>query len=285
MIKPYIIDEQIRITELFSMFECHRDKDYFFRGETHDFWECVYVIDGDICVSGDERVYHIHKNDIVFHKPLELHKYYNEAENGSDLLIFSFNTSGKLTKYYENKVFHLNTAQESLINQLIAFVRSNKISSCDCNIQIYLEPANKSVIYLQYLSSVLEQLLLSLYEESAETSASKAPDVIIFRKAVKYMNKNLDKQISINSLSKECNVSPTGIKRIFGKYSGLGIHKYFLTLKINKAAQYLKSHHSVTEISELLGFSSQAYFSHVFKRETGLSPTEYIKQSNMNVQS
>ena len=277
MFKPYIIENQIRITEFFSMFECHRDKDYFFPGETHDFWECVYVIKGDICVSGDERVYHMHKNDIVFHKPLELHKYYNEAKCGSDLLIFSFNASGRIIKFFENKVFHFTDTQENLMHELIDFMRAKTENSQFKNLKSYLNDTVQSVTYLQYLSSVLEQLLLLLYEESAETSASDSPDVIIFKKAVKYMNKNLDKQLSIDTLSRECSISSTSLKRIFTKYSGLGIHQYFLKLKISKAARYLKSHHSVTEISELLGFSSQGYFSHVFKRETGMSPSEYLK--------
>lgn len=279
MFEPYCIDEQLKITEFFSMFECYRDEDYSFQGETHDFWECLYVIDGNVCVSGDERIYHMCRHDIIFHKPLELHKYYNEAKNGSNLLIFSFNASGKIMKYFENKVFHFSSVQENIMNDLIDFVRA-RAGKDKQNTEFFLKyliPDKNSTIYLQYLSCVITQLFLSIFEECTETHAANSPDVVIFKKAVKYMNKNLDKQLLIEVLAKECSISPTGLKRIFAKYAGLGIHKYFLKLKIAKAARLLKSGHSVTEISELLGFSSQGYFSHAFKRETGKSPSEYIK--------
>ena len=81
----------------------------------------------------------------------------------------------------------------------------------------------------------------------------------------------------IAEIAKACGTSPTRLKCIFTKYSGLGVHKYFVSLKINVAAQLIKSGMTVTEISERLGFSSQGYFSLAFKRETGMSPTEYKK--------
>ena len=52
----YTIKEQIRITDLYSLFEIHYDNGYAFPGETHNFWECLYVMKGEVCVSGNERV-------------------------------------------------------------------------------------------------------------------------------------------------------------------------------------------------------------------------------------
>ena len=64
MWKSYKIVDEIKITQMFSMFEQKKGKEFSSPGEMHDFWECMYVIDGNICASGDERVYHLGVNDI-----------------------------------------------------------------------------------------------------------------------------------------------------------------------------------------------------------------------------
>lgn len=69
-------------------------------------------------------------------------------------------------------------------------------------------------------------------------------------------------------------MSQATLKRIFARYTGIGIHKYFLQLKIKSATELLQSGMNVCQTSEKLGFSSQCYFSTVYKRETGKSPSE-----------
>jgi len=131
-------------------------------------------------------------------------------------------------------------------------------------------------ISLQNVATRIEQLLFSLNEENSQTYSSDSYDAVVFKNAVKFMNVNIQKQLSIDELAQKCNISPTGLKNIFSKYAGLGIHKYFLKLKINHAVHLLKQGVSVTQISEILGYSSQGYFSHAFKRETGKNPSEYM---------
>ena len=92
--RAFPINEQIHISDLYSLFQIHYDKDYEFAGETHNFWECLYVMDGEVCVSADERVYNLKSGEIIFHKPLELHKFTVTSNGGVDVLIFSFSAEG-----------------------------------------------------------------------------------------------------------------------------------------------------------------------------------------------
>ena len=45
------IIEQIHITSMHSLFKIHYECGFEFPGETHDFWECLYILDGELCVS------------------------------------------------------------------------------------------------------------------------------------------------------------------------------------------------------------------------------------------
>lgn len=275
MWNPYKIADEIKLTQMFSMFEEKKDKEFSFPGEMHDFWECMYVIEGKICASGDERVYHLGVNDMIFHKPNEMHKFYLESDE-AHYFIFSFNLEGSLASFFENKVFRLSIYQDEIIKNLIEYIRGKNSNGKRIYNKDSLKKYKNDKISLQNVAIRIEHLLFSLNEENAQTYSSDSYDAVVFKNAVRLMNKNIGKSISIDELAQGCNISTTGLKNIFSRYAGLGIHKYFLKLKINRAIHLLKQGVSVTEISEILGYSSQGYFSHAFKRETGKNPSEFM---------
>ena len=260
---------------MYSLFEVHYDNGYEFPGETHNFWECVYIIKGEALVSGNERVYNLAQGSIIFHKPLELHKFIVNSPEGARLFIFSFSAEGPLTAYLEEKVFELSDFQKGIMAELLAFLRARTdqgslAAGTPCS---YLEPFHTQPTYPQMLASWLQQLMLSLAEAGAVSSVSSAPDVLIFRNAISYLNSNIHRQPSVPEIALFCNVSQASIKRIFDRYAGMGIHKYLLKLKIKAAAELLQAGETVSNVAEKLGFNSQSYFSRAFRRETGLMPS------------
>lgn len=277
----YPVIEQIHIHEFYSFFDIHYEKGFHFAGETHNFWECVYVMDGSICVSGDERVYNMEKNHIIFHKPLELHKLQVEQEEGTTLLIFSFSMEGSLEEYLKDKVFKLTDAQQHIMRSLLEYLHST-LEKCaevsEVREHKYLVHERATKLYFQMLSTYVSQLLLSLIDHGQISETSTEPDAQIFRNAVNYINHCIDIQVSVDEIAGACYTSVSSLKRIFQKYAGISIHKYALMLKIKAATELLHQGMSVTQAAEALGFSSQAYFSACYKRETGLSPTDVRKK-------
>lgn len=273
MWKPYKISNQIKLTAFYSLFEEIKDRSYSFPGEMHNFWECICILDGTIFVSGDERVYHLGTNQIIFHKPNELHKLNVESKT-AHYLIFSFSATGELLSFFENKVFTLTSTQKNILDEILLCLHQ-KAEKRFYDFEFLNEHKNDNR-FIQNVALKIEQLLLSLSEENLQTHSSTSFDAVVFKKALDIMNENIFKQITVDELAKCCNISQSGLKNIFTKYAGLGVHKYFIKLKINAAANLLKEGMSVTDIAEKLGYSSQGYFSHLFKRETGITPSEFI---------
>ena len=274
----YDVSNPLVIDKFYSFFEVHYDEGYHFHGETHNFWECVYVQDGSICVSGDERVYQLEKGTIIFHKPMELHKLWANTASGATLLIFSFSLEGPLAPALKDKVFLLSDDQKGIISSMLDYVH-RKIRLCEIPADTspclkYLLPFGQISAYSQMLTTYVYQLFLSLIGDGTISSEYTTPESLIFGKAVSYMNHQISSQISVSEIAHFCNTSESTLKRIFAKYSGISIHKYFVKLKIKTAAEFLKNGISVTETAEKLGFSSQAYFSAAFKREFGVSPSK-----------
>lgn len=260
------------------MFQCKRAGGYAFKGETHDFWECLYVKKGRVCVSGDERVYNMNEGEIIFHKPLELHKYYVEDNDFAELFIFSFSLDGALAEFFEHKCFKLNEKQEHMMKEILEFIDSENLLYPETTGDTKtLKNLSKSNVHMQMIANYVCNFFLSICDGFNVVTETQTEEYVIFGKAVKYMQDNINTTVTVREIAEYCCISETGLKKIFAQISGFGVHKYFLQLKINKANRMLEEGCSVTECAEKLGFSSQAYFSEAFKRERGVSPGGYKK--------
>ncbi len=285
---PYYITEQLRINCFYSFFEAHYDSTFVFKGESHDFWECFLVLNGSVCVSADDRVYHLKQNQIIFHKPMELHKFSVESENGMDVLIFSFQLEGDMSDRLENKVFKLSESQKRTVNSMLDYMREQHREGrekapdfqlsfrypTDNHVQHYLPTSRIVPEFLQVITTYIYRLFLALISSGNISTESTEPNALLFSQAVNYLNDQVDGQPSVQDVAEKCNTSPASLQRIFQKYAGMSVHKFFLKLKIIAATELLREGVNVTEVAEKLGFSSQAYFSACYERETGRRPSE-----------
>ncbi len=270
----YPVIEQIRITNLYSFFWHNYKNGYFFPGETHAFWECVYIMRGEVCAIADARVYNLSAGEMIIHKPMEFHKFTVSSED-ADILIFSFSAEGPLTVALKDKVFKLSERQREILGDLLYYVDGRApVKSEEEDLYHYLYAFSKSLCYGQTVRGYFDRLFLSLIEEGTISSESFAPDALTFREAVNYFSQHIDGQPRISEVARYCNISEASLKRLFDKYAGVGVHKYLIKMKMRMATAMLKEGKSVTCVADALGFSGQSYFSKVYKRETGINPSE-----------
>ncbi|MHA6530567.1 response regulator transcription factor [Paenibacillus sp. BAC0078] len=99
----------------------------------------------------------------------------------------------------------------------------------------------------------------------------------LFRQLEQYLQQHIYSQMSITDVALKFHVSPSYISRIIKKYSQKTFVHYTMQLKIAEARRLIaaKPELKVKELSEVLSFGDQHYFSKVFKEYTGCSPTEY----------
>lgn len=117
---------------------------------------------------------------------------------------------------------------------------------------------------------ILSKLCSSVSDNDAGT------DMIL--SSLEYIDKNFAKEITIPHLAKLCGVSESYYRRIFSKHMGLSPLKYINRRRVAFAKPLILSgRYSMSEISEMCGFSEQKYMYDVFKKETGLSPSGYRK--------
>lgn len=274
----YEVKEKVKIERLYSLFKRHYNKGHRFLGEMHDFWEVVYVIDGEVIISADENVHDFKSGDIIFHKPLELHKFNVVGDEGATMLIFSFDMSGELCKKMERQAFHLDKYERSIIKNFLNFLEleQEKYPETKGNITYsdFHLVYSQDDVFLQRASVYISSIILSLASGANTLAKTKTHETELFRRALIIMNERVAEQLSVKELADLLNVSQSSLKRLFDKYAGMSVHKYFLSLKIKTATIMLKGGMSVNEVSDALGFSSQGYFSSTYKRETGNNPSQ-----------
>lgn len=101
--------------------------------------------------------------------------------------------------------------------------------------------------------------------------------------AIQYIRKNYKNQKLTNEiLAKECNISEVYLRKLFNKYLKTTPKQYISSIRLQRAKQLLSEGVLKTaSISEECGFISSYNFSRFFKEQTGLTPTEYMKQNRI----
>lgn len=282
MYEAFFAEKCVELSCFFTAFLADYGCDYQFEGEIHDFWEVFCVLEGDVCVSADERIVHLTGDDVIFHKPMELHRFQIEHDRPVSVFIMSFAAHGPAMKNLENCVLHLSREQKENLLRVISFLRGNFDSTRPCSEG--LAALEKNALGFQQFTCLVEMFLLSAAAERGRAMAPPdSPETLVYREAVKVMEKCVGEWPSVEDISRACHVSASYLKNIFRKYAGLGVHQYFLKTKIIQASRMLKEGRSVADTAAALSFSSPNYFSIAYKREAGVTPTEYRKSGLLKI--
>ena len=97
--------------------------------------------------------------------------------------------------------------------------------------------------------------------------------------AVNYFHENYSKPISVSDYARDRGLSVSWFTRSFREYTGTSPAQYLISLRISAAQSLLETtDHNVTEIAELVGYDNPLYFSRLFRKQTGMSPSDFRRQ-------
>ena len=106
----------------------------------------------------------------------------------------------------------------------------------------------------------------------------------IVRKAITYIQLHLSNNLTLKSIAKEINVSASYLSKLFNEETNTSISNYITKVRIEKATELLTfSKMPIQNIATYVGFSDLNYFSRCFKKEKGLTPTEYRQKKSIDI--
>ena len=102
----------------------------------------------------------------------------------------------------------------------------------------------------------------------------------VVSRAKAYMQENYGRDISLDDVSREVNVSPYYFSKLFKEEAGENFIEYLTRLRMDRAKELLRDEGiSIKEISMQIGYGDPNYFSRIFKKQTGMTPREYREGS------
>lgn len=124
----------------------------------------------------------------------------------------------------------------------------------------------------EYLDTVAEQMAAAVLLQKEE------PVSEMVQQAVKVLGENYQRDISLQFVADELNVSASYLSRRFKEEMGVGFKEYLTGLKMKKAKEWMKSSEMpLKEIAVCVGYSDYKQFNTIFKKQYGISAGEYRK--------
>lgn len=98
-----------------------------------------------------------------------------------------------------------------------------------------------------------------------------------------YMQENIANNLTLNDFARNFNYSPSHFSALFQKETGYSPINYYIQLKMRRACQYIeRSSMKLNEVALKVGFTEPAYFTRIFTKIMGMSPSEYRRRESDN---
>ena len=246
---------------------------------TGDF-ELICIVDGESNITIDNKLYTCMAGDAVLIPPFTMHKIQTPASNPHENYWIHFD----LYPFHLQKDF-LSAMLGNTGNMLRLGLSKELLTLCQLlKYEYESEKAGREM----FVSSILVQIIIEILRLkkspllTGNTIASMHPgEAEIVRKSLDFIQNNLFARIGLADICSQLHISESYLFKSFSVILKMPPNQFIQLVKIKKAEQLMKStHHTIMEVSDLLGFSSPYYFSNVYKKFYKVSPREYMKSFN-----
>ncbi len=182
-----------------------------------------------------------------------------------------YSRSNSSIKFLEVIQRNSNQKFNNLLNEIVYLYENNQISLKQQIDDLFV--AISELIVQEQLSIDNNFMNLKVVKHNTKRELYKS---IIETK--EYLNDNFKEKISLDIISRDVGVSKYYLHRLFREINGNTPLEYLKNIRLEKAKNKLQhSKDSIFEIAFKCGFDNSAYFSNVFKKHVGLSPTQFRK--------
>ena len=246
---------------------------------SHPFSELFYVVNGQGTFIAEDIEFPVKKNDMVIINPHVRHT--EKSLPGAPLDYIVLGIEG-LSFAFEKIVAARSGESAQAPSGTVSKYNVSKTNVCTCLNLMLEEVSRQEEDYETVCQNLLEVLLISMLRSG---SLSVVPDNsrLLNRECTQiknYLDANYSETITLDSLAALTHMNKYYLAHTFTKYVGLSPINYLLQKRIQEGKCLLEStSYSIAQISDLLGFSSQSYFSQAFRKATGMTPMQYRKHA------
>jgi len=234
----------------------------------HDHYEIIYLVEGNVRYYYDNVFVDLVPGDFIVMRPNTVHQTATFNHNRTEQIVISFSST------YVSDIDH------SVLDHHKAAIRAPELAYlCAC---LERELEQKDAIGEQLSARYLSALFLHLtwLAESRNAEKNQKDESSLVDGVQQYIAKNYCFDISLSVLAEHFSISESYLSKKFKQDVGLGLNEYINLTRIHNAERLLTTtEFPVTQISMLCGFNDSSYFTSMFKKIKGKTPSQFKKEN------
>lgn len=239
---------------------------------THNHMELFYIVGGKGQFLIQDQLYPVNANNLVIINPNVPHTEVSLNAQPLEYIVLGIEGVELASSEQSNGRFSMLDHFESV-----------EISGCLRNILREME--QKSTGYEDVCQAYMEILIIRLMRSTALSVPMQPQQISANRQcaAVKrYIDQHFKETLTLDQLAEEAHMNKFYLSHAFKQEFGVSPINYLISCRIEESKYLLaETDLSISQIAQLLNFSSPSYFSQVFRRTQGVSPVEF-RQSTKN---
>ena len=251
--------------------------------------ELTFFLSGEMEYQVNDRVYHMQAGDGLFCNTNALHT--GRMINGRDCSYFSVTFLPRLISGFEGSRIHTRFMEPILTSARLSSVsfspavpwEKEAIGRLQQLHQLFLHPTPAYELEIQReLSGFWQTLFLHETIELQPASENVVRETERLRAILDYLHTHYREKITLEDVAGHVNISRSECCRFFRKHMKISLFDYLLNYRVERSLPLLRDGDlSITQVAEQTGFGGSAYFAKIFKKEMGLSPSQYRKNENI----
>lgn len=240
---------------------------------SHSFFELVYVMDGFCLHSVDDRTALLMEGDFFLLHPGQSHSYagerivniynclFEESEIPPSLKTLAAFSPDAVGLYHS---MHLDLEERKTISRHLASMVS----------ELQNHPLGWETKLRAHLSMLLVEYA-RCWEKHLAQSDEKQSFIGYVTPALAHIDQHYAQRLTVRDIAASVGVSPDYLTRQFHKVTGITPQEYLRRFRFARAMELLQAGLPVGEVAARVGFSNLCHFSREFKKEMGVTPSQY----------
>lgn len=259
------------------------------RGEAHDFPEAFYCEEGCYSLLIDGKRFDLNEGDLVIYAPHAFHIAANPQEHPKvSVGIISFESKSEGLELLYNRIISLRKDEHESFMRIIrdGSMLFRRALPGDGKSGMVLRDG-VAAHELQMLKNKLELFLLDQFDRALKEVAENEERVPSNRTNMRheqftniaiYLSSHVRENLTLEQIAEHSLMSVSKLSGLFREQCGLSPIAYLNEIKIGEAKRLIRDTSlNFTEIAEKVGIGSVHYFSKLFKKVTGMTPSEYSR--------
>lgn len=258
--------------------EMQQDSNYHSVQHIHAELEMMLITSGYLYYYVNDEKIRITAGNCIFVNSMQMHSSTLQESPGCQFIVILIHPS-----IFSDPLIYAKFAKPILENPEIDYLIFDNQTELNSifHKMVQIQRMQQDTYQLSLLAESYN-ILKCIYERNThktfETTPKLAADISILKKMTTFIYANYNEKITLNDISKCGNISISKCSRMFNQYTKHSPVDFLNIYRLEVASNLLRnSNQSIAYISASCGFEQQSYFNRMFKKEYGVTPSQYRK--------